>query len=79
MIDTKKSGFCASFSPVKLTYEPSNLLTTTETAELEFLSLYLISKKLHMTLSLSHLLLCTSGLLLDVLLFLQLFCTCVSM
>ena len=38
MIDTKKSGFCTSFSPVKLRYEPSNLLTTTET-------LYLIPMK----------------------------------
>ena len=45
MIDTKKSGFCTSFSPVKLRYEPSNLLTTTETAELGFLSLCLIPIK----------------------------------
>lgn len=53
MIDTKKSGFCASFSPVKLTYEPSNLLTTTETAELGFLLLCLIPMK-HDTYSDNH-------------------------
>ena len=53
---------CASLSPVKLTDEPSNFLTTTDSTALESLSLYLISERLRKTLGLSHLLLqYTSG------------------
>ena len=37
------ASFCASLSPVKLTDEPSNFLTTTDSTELESLSLYLVS------------------------------------
>ena len=55
---------CASLSPVKLTDEPSNFLTTTDSTVLESLSLYLISKRLRKTLGLSHLLLqYTSGVI----------------
>ena len=51
------ASFCANLSPVKLTDKPSNFLTTTDSNVLESLSLYLVSKRLRKTLSLSHLLL----------------------
>ena len=49
--------FCANLSPVKLADKPNNLLTTTDSNLPESLSLYLVSKRLHKTLSLSRLLL----------------------
>ena len=60
------ASFYTSLSPVKLADEPNNLLTATDLTVLESLSLYLVSKRLRKTLSLSHLLLqYTSGMSVD--------------
>ena len=58
---------CAGFLLVKLTDEPSNFLTTTDSSLLESLSLYMLSKRLFKTLNLSHHLLLqyNSGMSLD--------------
>ena len=51
----------SKLSPVKLTNEPRNFLTTTNSTVLESLSLYLVSKRLR----LSHLPQHTSGISVD--------------